>query len=72
MDMKEAVRSAILEWDPNEEPNLDEVAVEQVAAYLVGTDYKVEDIVEPPAENFVGDDKVYFLYDVLKWTRQNA
>lgn len=72
MDMVEAVRSAVLEWDPNEEPNLDEEAVRQVAAYLVGTDYSVEDVVEPKEENFLGDDKVYFLYDAMKWTRQNA
>lgn len=69
MDMKEAVRSAILTWDPNEEENLDLDAVEQVAAYLVGTDYRVEDVVEPKAGQFLGDDKVYFLYDAFKWTR---
>jgi hypothetical protein len=72
MDMQDAVRQAILEWDPNEEENLDETAVCQVAAYLEVTDYKVEDIVEPKEENFLGDDKVYFLYDALKWTLNNS
>lgn len=72
MDMVEAVRAAILSWDPNEEANLDEVAVGQVAAYLEGTDYAVADVVEPKAERFRGDDWVYSLYDALKWTRQNA
>ena len=72
MNMVEAVRTSVLEWDPNEEENLDEQAVGQVAAYLEGTDYSVDDVVEPKKENFLGDDKVYFLYDAMKWTRQNA
>jgi len=69
MSMEEAVRAAVLEWDPNEEENLDEEAVRQVAAYLSGTNYTIEDVVEPQTTNFLGDDKVYFLYDAFKWTR---
>jgi hypothetical protein len=71
MGMVEAVRDAILTWDPNEEENLDEGAVRQVAAYLVGTDYKVEDIIrsDKGPDERLSDDNIYFLYDAFKWTR---
>ncbi len=71
MNMVEAVRTAVLTWDPNEEENLDEGAIRQVAAYLEGTDYKVEDIIrsDKGPDERLSDDNIYFLYDAMKWTR---
>lgn len=68
MEFGEAVRAAILEFEPSEEEVMDAIALEQLIEYLKANGYKVEDV-----EGVEGiEPRLYFAYDVLKWTRQNA
>jgi hypothetical protein len=57
------VKEALIAWDPTEANCYDKVAATQTAAYANGNDWS-----EP---GFVSGSEVYYVYDILKWTRNS-
>jgi hypothetical protein len=61
MDFAEAVRTAIVETNPDEEKTWSDQAFEKTVAYLEGNDYSLGDIMAD--QSFA-----YTVYDILKFS----